>query len=132
MATPRIDFVDVEGHRRVDRRVIDARLDIPTGVTLDPAVIEENVAAVYGLGDFTAVQWEMAERGGQQGVRVHVEQAFFHCAKAFKRSSLWKPDTWPPNLRVSFGKMMAPKFGGGEEMAANIDRMVEEDYKTNL
>ena len=72
VALPRIDFVDIEGNRRVDRRVIDARLDIPTGVSLDPAVVEKNVTAVYGLGDFTAVQWEMAERGGQQGVRVHV------------------------------------------------------------
>src|SRR5437773_492353 len=25
---------------------------------------------------------------------VHVEQVFFHCAKAFKRSGLWKPETW--------------------------------------
>jgi PPOX class probable FMN-dependent enzyme len=25
---------------------------------------------------------------------VEVEQVFFHCAKAFKRASLWRPETW--------------------------------------
>jgi hypothetical protein len=26
---------------------------------------------------------------------VHVEQVFFHCAKAFKRAALWQPESWP-------------------------------------
>jgi PPOX class probable FMN-dependent enzyme len=30
-------------------------------------------------------------------VVVHVEQIFFHCAKAFLRSQLWQPDTWEPS-----------------------------------
>lgn len=29
-------------------------------------------------------------------LQVQVEQVFFHCAKAFMRSGLWKPDTWDP------------------------------------
>lgn len=29
-------------------------------------------------------------------VEVAIEQIFFHCAKAFLRSSLWKPETWRP------------------------------------
>ncbi|WP_280262743.1 pyridoxamine 5'-phosphate oxidase family protein [Nocardia wallacei] len=28
-------------------------------------------------------------------VEVAIEQIFFHCAKAFMRSSLWKPEGWP-------------------------------------
>jgi PPOX class probable FMN-dependent enzyme len=27
---------------------------------------------------------------------VEIEQVFFHCAKAFLRSALWKPETWDP------------------------------------
>ncbi|HEX3792202.1 MAG TPA: pyridoxamine 5'-phosphate oxidase family protein [Pseudonocardiaceae bacterium] len=27
---------------------------------------------------------------------VHIEQIFYHCAKAFLRSGLWQPDTWNP------------------------------------
>lgn len=29
-------------------------------------------------------------------VVVDIEQIFFHCAKAFLRSALWKPETWQP------------------------------------
>jgi hypothetical protein len=35
-------------------------------------------------------------------------------------------------LRISFGKMLAPKLGGGEELASSIDHMIDEDYKNNL
>jgi PPOX class probable FMN-dependent enzyme len=28
-------------------------------------------------------------------IAVHVEEAFFHCAKCMIRSKLWKPDHWP-------------------------------------
>ena len=61
-----------------------------------------------------------------------MEQVFFHCAKAFKRSRLWRPESWPERLRISFGKLLAPRLGGSEELERTIDRMVEEDYKTNL
>ena len=27
---------------------------------------------------------------------VHVDEAFFHCAKCIVRSHLWQPDKWPP------------------------------------
>jgi PPOX class probable FMN-dependent enzyme len=65
-------------------------------------------------------------------IRVAVEECFFHCAKAFLRAQLWKPETWPPHQKVSFGKMMARKFGGDDTMAASIDAMIDEDYRNNL
>jgi len=27
---------------------------------------------------------------------VRIDQVFFHCAKAFMRSQLWQPESWPP------------------------------------
>jgi PPOX class probable FMN-dependent enzyme len=32
---------------------------------------------------------------------VEIEQIFFHCAKAFMRSELWKPGTWNPTALPS-------------------------------
>ncbi|MBE1487411.1 pyridoxamine 5'-phosphate oxidase family protein [Plantactinospora soyae] len=29
---------------------------------------------------------------------VEIEQIFFHCAKAFMRSGLWRPETWDPEV----------------------------------
>jgi uncharacterized protein len=31
---------------------------------------------------------------------VEIEEVFFHCAKAFLRSGLWKPETWEPEATV--------------------------------
>ena len=67
-------------------------------------------------------------------IRVHVESVFFHCAKAFIRSRLWKHEEWPPKKKVSFGRMVAPKLGaeGDEALIAAIDESIDEDYRVNL
>ena len=66
-------------------------------------------------------------------IRVSVDECFFHCSKAFIRSKLWKPDSWPEKQKISFGKMFADRFDADDEsLPATIDAMVEEDYRTNL
>jgi uncharacterized protein len=68
------------------------------------------------------------------GMRVHVEQVFFHCAKAFIRSQLWKQETWPPKRKISFGKIVAPKLDPTvpEDLIKAIDDLVDEDARVNL
>jgi PPOX class probable FMN-dependent enzyme len=63
------------------------------------------------------------------GIRVRVERAFFHCARAFLRAELWNPDTWPERVRVSFGRMLAPKLGGDAALAEKIDAGIEAGMK---
>jgi uncharacterized protein len=66
-------------------------------------------------------------------IRVRVEECFFHCSKAFLRSKLWKPDTWPEPEKLSFGEMFARRIDADDAaLAALIDQSVEEDYRTNL
>jgi uncharacterized protein len=65
-------------------------------------------------------------------IRVTVQECFFHCAKAFLRSQLWKPETWQERQRISFGKMLSAKTGGGDELAQQIDQAIAHDYKNNL
>ena len=97
----------------------------------------EETLRVHGTADLTAdpaILERLAARGQPAllAIRVRVERCFFHCAKAFKRSGLWRPESWPARLRISFGKMLAPKLGGDDDLARSIDRMIEEDYETNL
>jgi hypothetical protein len=66
------------------------------------------------------------------GIRVHVEECFFHCAKAFLRSRLWDPPSWPERQRISFGRMFAERTGADDKVAAAVDDAVERDYRTNL
>jgi PPOX class probable FMN-dependent enzyme len=65
-------------------------------------------------------------------IRVTIDECFFHCAKAFIRAQLWKPETWPAAYRVSFGKMLAPKVGGDQQIAEAIDQAIAEDYRSGL
>lgn len=66
------------------------------------------------------------------GIRVTVDEAFFHCAKAFIRSKLWKHEQWGERHKVSFGEMFAKRAGAGTEAATAVDKAVEDDYENNL
>jgi len=97
----------------------------------------EETFRVQGSAELTrdpAVLDRLAARGKPAllAIRVRVETCFFHCAKAFKRSKLWQPDTWSERIKVSFGKLLAPKLGGGADLEKTIDDMLEEDYRDNL
>ena len=64
--------------------------------------------------------------------RVHIKHCYFHCARSVLRANLWKPEAWPAPGRISFGKIIAPRVGAGEEMAAQIDARVEGSYTSRL
>jgi PPOX class probable FMN-dependent enzyme len=66
-------------------------------------------------------------------VVVEVEQLYMHCAKAFLRSSLWKPETWPDRATLpSMGTIMRDQMAlpiTAEELDARLDhRAVTEQY----
>ena len=65
-------------------------------------------------------------------IRIHVEECFHHCAKAFIRSGLWKPESWSPRLKISFGEMAAKRLKLGDDVAEKFDAAVEDDYRNNL
>ncbi|MCZ6658825.1 MAG: pyridoxamine 5'-phosphate oxidase family protein [Gammaproteobacteria bacterium] len=77
---------------------------------------------------------QLAARGKPAvlAIRVHIDECFFHCAKAFIRSDLWKPDAWPQRHKISFGRMYAKQRGADEATAQEIDAFVEADYRDNL
>jgi predicted pyridoxine 5'-phosphate oxidase superfamily flavin-nucleotide-binding protein len=68
----------------------------------------------------------------QLAIGVEIEECFFHCPKAFKRSKLWQADQWPsPDVVASFAQMLfdRTKLGGSVE---EIQRDLEERYRTQL
>ena len=92
---------------------------------------------VNGTAELTsdpAICERLTARGAaaKLAIRVHIEQCFFHCAKAFIRSQLWKSETWSPYKIVSFGKQFAAKTGGNDDVAKKIDEAIERDYRENL
>ena len=74
------------------------------------------------------------------GVLVSVDEAFFHCAKAFRRSRLWDPtaqlprNTMPTLARMIMDQMAEvaqEKLPEQAEVSA-VDAEIEEDYRTQL
>jgi uncharacterized protein len=65
-------------------------------------------------------------------IGVEVEEAFLHCAKAFKRSGLWQPDEWP-----SIEGLARPAQIWRDHMALDmttreVQEFVDDDYENNL
>jgi hypothetical protein len=61
----------------------------------------------------------------QLAIMLHVEDLYLHCAKAFLRSSLWDPATWPERADIpTMGRMMKDQLAlaaSAEELDADLD-----------
>jgi hypothetical protein len=70
-------------------------------------------------------------------IRVDVEEAFLHCAKAFRRSKLWDPasrvdrQTMPSLARMILEQTAGDKQPDDATVTA-CDTAIEEDYKTSM
>lgn len=62
--------------------------------------------------------------------RVTVRECFFHCAKAFIRSQLWRPETWTERVSISWGTYLGPKIGADGVFARQVDKAIEQDYNS--
>ena len=65
-------------------------------------------------------------------IRIDIDQVFFHCAKALKRSKLWHPDT--PIERTDF-----PSYGRivrdqrrPDEAVGDVEDLIEKNYREEL
>lgn len=64
---------------------------------------------------------------------VTVEEAYLHCQKAFRRSTLWNPEAYAgPDEVESAGCMYRDQMGMEGVTAEQIDANLEESYKTTL
>ncbi|WP_255685560.1 pyridoxamine 5'-phosphate oxidase family protein [Actinocorallia sp. API 0066] len=68
----------------------------------------------------------------QLAVLVDVEELYMHCAKAFLRSSLWDPETWPDRRTLpTLGRITKDQMGLKGVPAKVIDAGLALDSKTN-
>jgi PPOX class probable FMN-dependent enzyme len=78
---------------------------------------------------------ERLTAGGKPAVlvtRIRVRECFFHCGKAFIRSALWKPESWPIGVKAEIGKQFARVLRGDAQLADAIDAGLADDYAKNL
>ena len=66
---------------------------------------------------------EMAVRGKRPilALVVDIETVFFHCAKAFLRSGLWKPETWAPENGIPRRAVIAKDYENAPGTLEELD-----------
>jgi hypothetical protein len=63
---------------------------------------------------------------------VEVRECFVHCAKALRRSGVWRPDTWlPAEERPSGAKVVTDQFQLDVD-PAEIEAELEVGYKATM
>jgi PPOX class probable FMN-dependent enzyme len=67
------------------------------------------------------------------GLGVEVEEAFIHCAKAFKRSGLWEPAAWPDLSGLATPAQMLFDHIRPKDMTVDdYDRVLQDGYRQRL
>jgi hypothetical protein len=88
-------------------------------VTTDPAVL-----------DACAVK----DRRPKAAIGVTVTQQYMHCAKAFRRSALWQPESWPDRSTIpTLGCIIRDQIPALRDVPAEaIDESLEASYARSL
>jgi PPOX class probable FMN-dependent enzyme len=78
-------------------------------------------------------QMEVQGKRPELAIGVEVEECFLHCAKAFRRSTLWRTETWPdPTVFASMARMLYDQTKPTGITLAELARQLEEGYRTRL
>ena len=120
------------------------RLDTLENIILNPAV--GLLFLIPGMNETLRVNGEarittdpaLRERLAVEGkppqsvVIVTVKAAYMHCAKAFMRSELWRPESWPDRSSMpTLGEIMRDQMAV-DQSATETDRRLDEAYKQTL
>ncbi|MGW1056800.1 pyridoxamine 5'-phosphate oxidase family protein [Micromonospora sp. NBC_01412] len=62
---------------------------------------------------------------------VEIEQIFYHCAKAFLRSELWRPESWQPDALPSRARLIKEVEAPAESLA-DLERHYGPEYAKKI
>ncbi len=63
---------------------------------------------------------------------VEVKASYMHCAKAFMRSELWKPESWPDRSKLpTLGEILRDQLALNET-AATLDSNLDQAYQKTM
>jgi NTE family protein len=67
---PIIDFIRIKSSANADDGIIAKRINQPVGKPLNREKLEQDIGAVYGLGLFQTVSYDVIEEGGKKGLEI--------------------------------------------------------------
>lgn len=124
------------GNRRVDT-LLNILRTAGVGLIFMVPGVEETLRV---NGRATIVRDEaLLERTTARGKRplvaigVEVQECFFHCAKAFKRSRLWEPETWPLRDGMpSLAQILVDQIKPANTSVEELENQIAESYAQRL
>lgn len=73
------------------------------------------------------------DRRPKTAIGVTITEQFMHCAKAFRRSGLWQPETWPvEGSLASLGKIVAGGMGLDDAAVSAVEELLEANYEETM
>ena len=92
------------------------RIDGPARLTTDPEILE---------------LWSDELRTPKVAVVIDVDSVFMHCAKAFRRGSVWDPEAWPAMSETAACEMFND-ISGSDMPPAEMRRYLEQNYAQDM
>ncbi|MBX3572010.1 MAG: pyridoxamine 5'-phosphate oxidase family protein [Mesorhizobium sp.] len=91
-----------------------------------------NGKAKITADDSLRARFEVDGKLPQAVILVEVEAAYMHCAKAFMRSQLWHPETWPErNSMPTLGQMLKDQLAL-DQSAEAMDSWLDDAYAKSM
>ena len=120
------------------------RLDSLTNVAANPHVgillfipgVKETLR-INGLADFTMEpalleRWTVNGKHPRSAMRVTVQEAYLHCAKALMRSKLWDDDYRVERTELPSYAQMLKDQGVTTQSVEELQAAIDESYRTRL
>lgn len=77
-------------------------------------------------------QLQVNSRPAKAVLIVKVREVYMHCAKAFIRSKLWVPETWPPRSDMPTLGQILKDHADLAQTAEDFDGILDAAYKSSL
>jgi PPOX class probable FMN-dependent enzyme len=75
--------------------------------------------------------WDTELRTPRVAVVIEIDAVFLHCAKAFRRGGVWRPEAWPALTETAACEMFND-IAGTDTPPAEMRRYLEESYAGDL
>jgi PPOX class probable FMN-dependent enzyme len=144
-----VQIID-DNHLFIPDRPGNNRLDTMTNIIENPNIgllfiipgfndtLRVNGKARIVRDDEKAEKAKIRGKAPKVGILIEVQEAFLHCAKAFKRSNLWDPAGFQkreefPTLAQMILEQVAPEDKPPtKDEIKEADEFIEDNYKTGL
>lgn len=132
----RLLIPDAAGNRRVEilHRIVEGgRVGLLFVVPGMPESLRLRGHAVVTSDPDLLADLDTGGKPARMAIGVTVDVAFLHCAKAFMRSGLWKPETWTGREGIAKpARIWADHIAMGDVDERAVQELVDDDYANNL